>query len=98
MKLLSKLLSNFCPVSNYFGCSLLNWSGRQDLNLRPLAPHASALPGCATPRERQSIQRLSQTATGELVPARGSLHEAPSLLNHLEWLRREPHLLQQCDA
>src|SRR5215471_13052955 len=26
------------------------WSGRQDLNLRPLAPHASALPGCATPR------------------------------------------------
>ena len=27
-----------------------DWSGRQDLNLRPLAPHASALPGCATPR------------------------------------------------
>jgi hypothetical protein len=26
-------------------------SGRQDLNLRPLAPQASALPGCATPRE-----------------------------------------------
>jgi integrase len=26
------------------------WSGRQDLNLRPLAPQASALPGCATPR------------------------------------------------
>ncbi len=26
------------------------WSGRQDLNLRPLAPHASALPSCATPR------------------------------------------------
>src|SRR3984957_19321090 len=26
------------------------WSGRQDSNLRPLAPHASALPGCATPR------------------------------------------------
>src|ERR1700719_4585174 len=28
------------------------WSGRQDSNLRPLAPHASALPGCATPRPR----------------------------------------------
>lgn len=28
-----------------------NWSGRKDLNLRPLAPHASTLPGCATPRE-----------------------------------------------
>ena len=28
-----------------------NWSGRKDLNLRPLAPHASTLPGCATPRD-----------------------------------------------
>jgi len=27
-----------------------NWSGRQDLNLRPHAPQACALPGCATPR------------------------------------------------
>lgn len=26
------------------------WSGRSDSNTRPLAPHASALPGCATPR------------------------------------------------
>src|SRR3990170_551583 len=26
------------------------WSGPLDLNQRPLAPHASALPGCATPR------------------------------------------------
>ena len=26
------------------------WSGRQDLNLRPLDPQSSALPGCATPR------------------------------------------------
>src|SRR5690606_11352248 len=29
---------------------LLKWSGRMDLNQRPLSPHASALPGCATPR------------------------------------------------
>lgn len=28
----------------------INWSGRTDLNGRPLAPQASALPGCATPR------------------------------------------------
>ena len=28
-----------------------NWSGRQDLNLRPPAPHAGALPSCATPRQ-----------------------------------------------
>jgi hypothetical protein len=26
------------------------WSGRQDLNLRPPAPQAGALPNCATPR------------------------------------------------
>ena len=26
------------------------WSGRKDLNLRPLRPERSALPGCATPR------------------------------------------------
>ena len=28
------------------------WSGREDLNLRPLGPHPSTLPGCATPRSR----------------------------------------------
>ncbi len=26
------------------------WSGREDSNFRPLAPHASALANCATPR------------------------------------------------
>ena len=31
------------------------WSGRQDSNLRPLAPHASALPGCATSRKSNEI-------------------------------------------
>jgi site-specific DNA recombinase len=29
------------------------WSGRQDSNLRPSAPKADALPGCATPRRRE---------------------------------------------
>ena len=33
------------------------WSGREDLNLRPLAPHASTLPGCATPRKRKIIPK-----------------------------------------
>ncbi len=28
------------------------WSGREDLNLRPPAPKAGALPDCATPRPR----------------------------------------------
>jgi site-specific DNA recombinase len=29
------------------------WSGREDLNLRPPAPKAGALPGCATPRQEK---------------------------------------------
>ncbi len=33
------------------------WSGREDLNLRPLAPHASTLPGCATPRTGNYIKQ-----------------------------------------
>ena len=33
-----------------FVAVVLNWSGREDLNLRPLEPHSSALPDCATPR------------------------------------------------
>ena len=30
--------------------SLEEWSGREDLNLRPPGPEPGALPGCATPR------------------------------------------------
>ena len=32
------------------------WSGRQDLNLRPLGPKPSALPSCATPRRNNCTQ------------------------------------------
>lgn len=35
---------------NHAGCTSLTWSGRRDLNPRLLAPKASALPSCATPR------------------------------------------------
>src|SRR3990167_1513464 len=28
------------------------WSGREDLNLRPLRPERNALPSCATPRQK----------------------------------------------
>jgi hypothetical protein len=38
------------------------WSGREDLNLRPLEPHSSALPDCATPR-RES-RPLASSSTG----------------------------------
>ena len=33
------------------------WSGWRDSNSRPLAPHASALPGCATPRRAAHYNR-----------------------------------------
>src|SRR5688572_22352199 len=39
------------------GSELLDWSGRRDLNSGPLAPHASALPGCATSRPRNRCSR-----------------------------------------
>ena len=76
-------------------------SGRQDLNLRPLTPHASALPGCATPRERESIQRPNQTATDELALAPESFLGVPSPWNHRGLLRSglrlppEPVILRQ---
>ena len=35
------------------------WSGRGDLNARPPAPKAGALPGCATPRHRDAYLILN---------------------------------------
>ena len=43
-----------------------DWSERKDSNLRPLAPHASALPGCATPRKSKSIAELGQSPSRQL--------------------------------
>ncbi len=48
-----------------------DWSGREDLNLRLPAPKAGALPGCATPRQRPSSNRLE---------INHPLHGRPSLL------------------
>ena len=41
-------LEGSCSIRLSYGRPWL--SGRQDLNLRPSAPKADALPGCATPR------------------------------------------------
>src|SRR2546425_3618039 len=45
-------------------------SGREDLNLRPPAPKAGALPGCATPRRSSHLTRRpalrSEEHTSEL--------------------------------
>ena len=45
------------------------WSGRQDSNLRPPAPKAGALPGCATPRLK-SLRILLACESGCLDCAR----------------------------
>src|SRR5690606_5278020 len=54
------------------------WSGRLDLNQRPLAPHASALPGCATPR-RNGVYPES-AIEGRPIRSRPS---APQQLQHV---------------
>ena len=41
------------------------WSGRQDLNLRPSAPKADAIPSYATPR---LVQCVYNNITGTLIP------------------------------
>lgn len=43
-----------------------HWSGREDLNLRPTAPKAVALPGCATSRRLYYLQKVS-VLQGEIV-------------------------------
>jgi hypothetical protein len=42
-----------------------NWSERQDLNLRPLVPQTSTLPGCATPRTDCLKQRQAINYSGK---------------------------------
>jgi hypothetical protein len=69
----------------------MKWSGRRDLNSRPLAPQASALPGCATTFSIQWVTRFSpkicnslrqRTHTSLSVPLRlGSGKGFPSSSN-----------------
>jgi hypothetical protein len=53
------------------------WSGWRDLNPRPLAPKASALPSCATPRAPASADRSlrdhqdTSSATAHIPPRSG---------------------------
>ena len=42
-------------------------SGGQDSNLRPLAPHASALPGCATTRFTKDLSVVKYWAILRLL-------------------------------
>ena len=54
-KCLSRAISGACQ-STSFDMHLKEWSEREDSNLRPLAPEASALPGCATLRPTKQPQ------------------------------------------
>src|SRR5450631_3067609 len=51
-------------------------SGREDLNLRPPAPKAGALPGCATPRVEAAVNTRGWA---------GSREERPLRLRALGW-------------
>ena len=71
------------------------WSGRLDLNQRPPAPEAGALPSCATPRPRVACP-TSASALPRVFPDErhehasrvlGDAHLAPHLLDELQPLR-----------
>ena len=47
------------------------WSGRRDLNTRPSAPKADALPDCATPRP--AVRQIHGETTGGKNSRHGSI-------------------------
>ena len=55
------------PVLQRVDFSACRWSGRLDLNQRPLDPQSSTLPGCATPRQ---FNRVFPKGT-RMLPAAG---------------------------
>src|SRR5882672_11217739 len=68
----------------------LDWSGRLDLNQRPLAPQASALPGCATPRYGScGGQRRNIGPCGRQSENRASALLVQGVLEHLRTPERE---------
>ena len=54
-----------------------DWSGREDLNLRPPAPKAGALPDCATPREITLAPRARNYVAGAPRSQRRRPPESP---------------------
>ena len=76
------------------------WSGRQDLNLRPLAPHASALPGCATPRTRG--QDYHESSSMQMLGENGAVVRtvtlSPTVLSTLWETLHRIHALERRDA
>jgi hypothetical protein len=65
-----------------FCFSHAQWSGREDSNFRPPAPHAGALPGCATPRPNLRLYRgpwpTTSAAARGFLPAPAGCRPAPA--------------------
>ena len=74
---------------NQTGCRG-SWSGRGDLNSGPLAPEASALPGCATPRPRKPLYTMRVRRLQERG-ARGMDSHGEILRRMLERWGSSPH-------
>ena len=75
----ASFMRRWSTPSNNRGCrprgrrarSSRNWSGRSDSNARPLEPHSSALPDCATPRPRnQSLAAAGRATAAAPLPRR----------------------------
>jgi hypothetical protein len=82
-------VATFWPVVDLTRSSVsrLTWSGWRDLNPRPLAPKASALPSCATPRPPQSTDHGVKwgtwaTADGWSAGRRRPCHQHASRQRH----------------
>ena len=62
---------------------LIKWSGRLDLNQRPSAPKADALPDCATPRTGRpvgDIEPIAPAGKRRGVPSAGLLFQVRAVL------------------
>src|SRR5436309_6159916 len=77
---------------------LKNFSGRRDLNPRPLEPHSSALPSCATARLRCTDYSLVATKSPELkivagraTAIRQTTESNGAWFSHRDLSPRRPH-------
>ena len=62
------------------------WSGWRDLNPRPLDPQSSALPNCATARERVTVVRRRTASFGRCIIEGGSTGPQARSLQMIHWI------------
>ena len=72
MELLVEIVAQPEELAKNIKINLKAWSGQQDLNLRPSAPKADALPDCAMPRrDRYARARYTLHPRPASKPQRG---------------------------